>query len=96
NFEQLIYAARKDLQDSLTATSGVTVFAPTNAAMFSVTNVYQNYINNQSLINMVLEMSLLQQGQYFNLMNYNGGYESYKTAVSRYNGRLIKVYSEGN
>uniref|UniRef100_A0A2C9KMB5 FAS1 domain-containing protein n=1 Tax=Biomphalaria glabrata TaxID=6526 RepID=A0A2C9KMB5_BIOGL len=96
NFEQLIYAARKDLQDSLTATSGVTVFAPTNAAMFAVTNVYQNYITNQSLINMVLEMSLLQQGQYFNLMDYNGGYESYKTAVSRYNGRLIKVYSEGN
>ncbi|XP_055873248.1 fasciclin-1-like [Biomphalaria glabrata] len=96
NFEQLIYAARKDLQNYLTATNGVTVFAPTNAAMFAVANVYQNYINNQSLINMVLEMSLLQQGQYFNLMDYNGGYESYKTAVSRYNGRLIKVYSEGN
>ncbi|KAK6958965.1 hypothetical protein BgiMline_036433, partial [Biomphalaria glabrata] len=44
----------------------------------------------------VLEMSLLQQVQYFNLMDYNGGYESYKTAVSRYNGRLIKVYNDGN
>ncbi|KAH9496778.1 hypothetical protein Btru_009398 [Bulinus truncatus] len=95
NFEQLIHLARKDLQNALTATSGVTVFVPTNKAMFAVANVYQNYINNQSLLNMVLEMSILQQGQYFNLMGYNGGYESYKTAVSRHNGRLIKVYSDG-
>ncbi|XP_059170403.1 uncharacterized protein LOC131951951, partial [Physella acuta] len=96
NFEQLIFAARKDLQNYITATSGVTVFVPTNPAMYAIANVYQNYIHNQSLINMVLEMSLLQQGQSINLMAYNGGYEAYKTAVSRYNGRLIKVYNEGN
>ncbi|CAL1531443.1 unnamed protein product [Lymnaea stagnalis] len=96
NFEQLVYAARKDLQNALTATSGVTVFVPNNQAMFAVANVYQNYINNQSLLNMILEMSILQQGQTLNLMDHYGNYESYNTAVSRYNGRLIKVYSEGN
>ncbi|XP_059170401.1 fasciclin-1-like [Physella acuta] len=96
NFEQLIFAARKDLQNYITATSGVVVFVPTNQAMYAIANVYQNYINNQSLVNMVLEMSLLQQGQSINLMDYNGGYEAYKTAVSRYNGRLIKLYSEGS
>ncbi|KAK6958966.1 hypothetical protein BgiMline_036434, partial [Biomphalaria glabrata] len=51
NFEQLIHANRKDIQN-LTATSGVTVFAPTNAAMIAVTNVYTNYLSNQSLIDM--------------------------------------------
>ncbi|KAK0067815.1 fasciclin-1, partial [Biomphalaria pfeifferi] len=95
NFEQLIHAARKDIQNYLTATNGVTVFAPTNAAMIAVANVYKNYLSNQSLIDMVLEMSLLQV-QYLSLMDYNGGYESYKTAVSRYNGRPIKVYSDRN
>ncbi|CAL1542338.1 unnamed protein product [Lymnaea stagnalis] len=96
HFEQLLYAAKKDLQNALTATSGVTVFVPTNQAMLAIANVYQNYINNQSLLNMILEMSILQQGQTINLMDHYGNYESYNTAVSRYNGRLIKVYSEGN
>ncbi|XP_059151259.1 uncharacterized protein LOC131937672 isoform X2 [Physella acuta] len=96
HFEQLIFAARKDLQNYITATSGVVVFVPTNPAMYAIANVYPNYINNQSLINMVLEMSLLLHGQSINVMDYNGGYEAYKTAVSRYNGRLIKVYTEGD
>ncbi|CAG5119675.1 unnamed protein product [Candidula unifasciata] len=96
NFEQFITVGRKDLQNDLTSANGVTVFAPINQAMYAIANVYQNYMNNQSLINMVIEMSMLMQGQHINLMDYNAGYESYVTVVSRYNGRLIKVYSEGN
>ncbi|CAG5119676.1 unnamed protein product, partial [Candidula unifasciata] len=96
NFEQFITVGRKDLQNDLTSANGVTVFAPINQAMYAIANVYQNYMNNQSLIDMVIEMSMLMQGQHINFMDYNAGYESYVTVVSRYNGRLIKVYSEGN
>jgi uncharacterized surface protein with fasciclin (FAS1) repeats len=96
NFEQLVTNARRDLQNDLTSTNGVTVFVPINQALNAIVNVYQNYINNQSLINMVVEMSMLMQGQRVNLMDYNAGYESYVTVVSRYNARTIKVYSEGN
>ncbi|BFZ13611.1 hypothetical protein BsWGS_16650 [Bradybaena similaris] len=96
NFEQLITMARKDLQNDLASTNGVTVFVPINQAMYAIANVYQNYVTNTSLMNMVLEYSMLMQGQRINLMDYNAGYESYVTVISRYNGRLIKVYSEGN
>ncbi|CAG5128779.1 unnamed protein product, partial [Candidula unifasciata] len=94
NFEQFITVGRKDLQDALTSANEITVFAPINQAINAIANVYQNYMNNQSLINRVLEMSMLTQGQRVNVMDHSAGY--FASMVSRYNGRPIKVYSEGN
>ncbi|XP_059170400.1 uncharacterized protein LOC131951947 [Physella acuta] len=96
NFAQLINATSQDLQDHLNATSGVIVLAPTNAAMNAIRAIYPNYTENQSLVDMIFEMSVLEQGHSINLIDHNRDYESFKTATSRYNGSLIKVYQEGN
>ena len=39
---------------------------------------------------------MLQRNQRLSLTDYNGGYDSYISAISRHNGRRIKSYSEGN
>ncbi|XP_012945192.1 fasciclin-1 [Aplysia californica] len=96
NFDQLLTRVRADLRNDLGAASGVTIFIPSNEALIAVNTVYPNYINNQSLINMVMEFSMLQPNSRLSLTDYNGGYEAYISAVSRHNGRYIKAYSQGN
>ncbi|GFR64976.1 fasciclin-1 [Elysia marginata] len=44
----------------------------------------------------VLERSTLEPDQSVFLTGYNGGYESFATARSRYNSQLIKIYSVGS
>ncbi|GFO21575.1 fasciclin-1 [Plakobranchus ocellatus] len=56
NFEQLTNRVRADLKNALIRNSGVYVFVPTNEAMQAIRYRYENYINNQSLINMVREV----------------------------------------
>ncbi|KAK3758831.1 hypothetical protein RRG08_036271 [Elysia crispata] len=96
NFEQLIKRARIDLQQTLGASNGVYVFAPTTEAMQAILNIDDNYINDQALINMVLERSILQPDQFISLTDHSGGYESFNIAKSRYNSEIIKIYSAGN
>lgn len=94
-FETLLIRSRNDIQNAIVAPSGVTVFIPTNQAFQNIPNA-GSLSSNQSLINMIMELCMLEQGQEFELTRVNGDYESKLTLTSRYFRRKINVYSQGN
>ncbi|GFO21571.1 fasciclin-1 fasciclin i fas i fcn [Plakobranchus ocellatus] len=96
NFMELTNRARAELRNALIRSSGVYVFVPTNDAMQAIGYRYENYTNNQSIINMVVEMSLIQTYQNVLLTDYSGNYESFRTVRSRFNDQLVKIYTVGD
>ncbi|XP_025082333.1 fasciclin-1-like [Pomacea canaliculata] len=94
-FENVLIKSRNDLQNAIVLPNGVTVFVPINQAFSNLPSMY-NFQTNQSLINMVMELCMLQQGMEFQLTSVNGDYEARRTLLSRYFNRPVNVYSQGN
>lgn len=94
-FEELMLLARNDLQQRIVNPSGVTIFVPVNKALENIPT-YNNLAKNQSLINRIVELSMLELGQEFELTKVNGDYEARLSLVSAYFRRPIQVYSQGN
>ncbi|XP_050398114.1 transforming growth factor-beta-induced protein ig-h3 [Patella vulgata] len=97
NFHALTDRGRKELQDYLVQPSGVTVFVPNNDAFSALTNIPgADFYNNQTLINEVLERSMLEPGTAFEITNVNGDYTARYETTSQYRGMPVKIYSQGN
>ncbi|PVD36338.1 hypothetical protein C0Q70_03317 [Pomacea canaliculata] len=94
-FENVLIKSRNDLQNAIVLPNGITVFVPINQAFSNLPTMY-NFRTNQSLINMVMELCMLQQGMEFQLTSVNGDYEARRTLLSRYFNRPVNVYSQGN
>lgn len=95
NFEDLLVIARQELQRIIVSPSGVTLFVPINDAFVNLPSFY-NVNRNQSLINKIIELSLLEHGIEFALTTVNGDYEARQTLISQYYRRTVSVYSQGN
>ncbi|XP_071098849.1 fasciclin-1-like [Haliotis cracherodii] len=96
-FRQVLDRSRKDLQDFLVVSSGVTLFVPMNDAFTKIQNLPGvDFFNNQTLINYVTELHMLEPGLEFAITNVNGDYQSRIETPSQYRGWNIKIYSQGN
>ncbi|KAL8584090.1 hypothetical protein ACOMHN_022430 [Nucella lapillus] len=94
-FEDLLVTARNELNDMIVSPSGVTMFVPVNDAFVNLPAFY-NLNRNQSLINKIVELCLLERGYSFQLTTVNGDYMARQTLVSQYYRRPVNVYSQGN
>ncbi|KAK7482161.1 hypothetical protein BaRGS_00026626 [Batillaria attramentaria] len=94
-FREILIRSRNEIQQAIVAPAGVTVFVPTSQAFQNIPNS-GSLMSNQSLINMIMEMCMLEQGQEFELTRVNGDYEARMALTSRYFRRKINVYSQGN
>ncbi|XP_076439130.1 fasciclin-1-like [Babylonia areolata] len=94
-FEDLLSQTRTDVEKIFVNPLGVTVFVPINDAFVNLPSFYNLY-NNQSLINRVVELSLLEQGTRYPVTTVNGDYAARRTLVSQYYRRPVIIYSQGN
>lgn len=95
-FSELLAASRNDIQQAIAFPSGVTLFIPTNQAFSNLPDIYRNLLNDQSKINMIMELCMLELGQAFELTRVNGDYEARWSLTSRYFRQKVKIYSQGN
>ncbi|XP_070178642.1 fasciclin-1-like isoform X4 [Littorina saxatilis] len=94
-FKQVLERSRNELQNAVVAPSGVTLFVPTDTAFRNVPS-YNNIMTNISLINKMMELSMLEPGQEIELTGVNGAYEARLSLTSQYFRNPIQVYSQGN
>lgn len=98
-FEQMINLGTETVKNSLVQPSGVTVFVPLDAAFQKVANIrWANLNSNQTLVDMVLRLHILQPNNMITISSLPGmsGYESRMYRQTLYSNERLTIYNERN
>ncbi|XP_078329328.1 fasciclin-1-like isoform X2 [Crassostrea virginica] len=98
-FEQLINLGSESVKSSLVQPSGVTVFVPLDTAFQRVANIrWANLNSNQTLVDMVLRLHILQPNNMITISSLPGisGYESRMYRQTMYQNEQLTIYNERN
>nr|XP_011435844.1 fasciclin-1 isoform X1 [Crassostrea gigas] len=98
-FEQMINLGTETVKNSLVQPSGVTVFVPLDSAFQKVANIrWANLNSNQTLVDMVLRLHILQPNNMITISSLPGlsGYESRMYRQTLYSNERLTIYNERN